>query len=211
MGIIKYYPSTRIKANLYTRGTEFRLPDGTPYSGRYYTTFEGDSYVGSDPFTGTNELLIPVQATPTNVRTAAVRGNNVLTQVPEAEALPGITELGQLTPYYPVPLESDYARGYFTRYFAKQLTGPGFILEISQNTWSTFRNGLTSQGLLAYEVTSMLWQLTGPRNDVRVSQYQVKGGVESTNKRVTIAKEPTFRGIISYIGEDYTKFARITP
>jgi hypothetical protein len=57
----------------------------------------------------------------------------------------------------------------------------------------------------------MLWQLTGPLNDTRISQYQIKGGVFNTNKRVTEAKQKSFRGIIEFIGGDYIKFARITP
>ena len=56
----------------------------------------------------------------------------------------------------------------------------------------------------------MLWQLTGPLHDTRVSQYQVQGGVYDTNKRVTEAKQVGFRGIIEFIGGDYVKFAQIT-
>jgi hypothetical protein len=56
----------------------------------------------------------------------------------------------------------------------------------------------------------MLWQLTGPLNDTRISQYQIQGGVFDTNKRVTEAKQKGFNGIIDFIGGDYTKFAKIT-
>jgi hypothetical protein len=44
-----------------------------------------------------------------------------------------------------------------------------------------------------------------------VSQYQIKGGVYDTNKRVTEQKALTFRGLIEFIGGEYTKFAKITP
>jgi len=212
--MIKYYPLTRIKTNLYTRGGEFLLPNGKEYIGRYYLTFDNKAFSGVNPILGTNEPLTPK---PQNVlplsNTPAPDSNYAIatSRNPRAKVTSQELELGQLTPYYPVPLESDYARGYFTRYFAKQLTGPGYIIEISETDWSNLENGLTEQSLLAYEVTSMFWQLTGPLNNVRVSQYQVKGGVFDTNKRVTEAKEATFRGIVSYIGGDYTKFARLTP
>jgi hypothetical protein len=62
-----------------------------------------------------------------------------------------------------------------------------------------------------YESTSILWQLTGPLKDTRISQYQIKGGVYDTNKRVTEQKALTFRGLIEFIGGEYTKFAKITP
>lgn len=209
--MIKYYPSTRIKTNLYTRGGEFFLPDGKSYTGRYYLTFDGKAFTGTDPITGTNLLLTKGTQEEVLTRKPLPRNNVPIQEFTQGATIATSTELGQLIPYYPVPLESDYTRGYFTRYFAKQLTGPGYILEISETDWSNLENGLTEQSVLAYEVTSMFWQLTGPLNNTRVSQYQVKGGVFDTNKRVTEAKEDTFRGIISFIGGEYTKFARITP
>lgn len=210
--MIKYYPSTRIKTNLYTRGGEFFLPDGKSYTGKYYLTFDGKAFTGPNPVLGTNVLLTKSEKEETFSRVPTSRPGNVPVETfTQGATIATSTELSQLTPYYPVPLESDYTRGYFTRYFAKQLTGPGYILEISQNDWSNFENGLTEQTFLAYEVTSMFWQLTGPLNNKRISQYQVQGGVFDTNKRVTEAKEATFRGIVSYIGGEYTKFARITP
>lgn len=224
MGAIKYYPSTRIRTNLYTRGREFKLPDGSFYSGRYYLTYDGKAYTGIDPVVGANEPLVPAQQDNRAVSPVvpAQRDNRVVssistrstvnnTQIPEPNSPVETGELRQLVPYYPIPLDSDYARGYFTRYFAKQLVGQNFILEISETDWANINNGLTQQDFVAYEVTSMLWQLTGPRNNKRISQYQIQGGVFDTNKRVTEGKNRTFTGLLEYIGGDYTKFARITP
>lgn len=208
--MVKYYPSTRIKTNLYTRGGDFFLPDGKPYSGRYYLTFDGKAFTGVNPLLGTNILLVKSEQEEVLTRRPALRAEAIQSATQGATIATSV-ELGQLVPYYPIPLESDYARGYFTRYFAKQLTGPGYILEISENDWSNLQNGLTEQTVLAYEVTSMFWQLTGPLNNKRISQYQIQGGIIDTNKRVTEAKEASFKGIISYIGGDYTKFARVTP
>jgi hypothetical protein len=208
--MVKYYPSTRIKTNLYTRGGDFFLPDGKPYSGRYYLTFDGKAFTGVNPLLGTNILLVKSEQEEVLTRRPALRAEAIQSATQGATIATSV-ELGQLVPYYPIPLESDYARGYFTRYFAKQLTGPGYILEISENDWSNLQNGLTEQTVLAYEVTSMFWQLTGPLNNKRISQYQIQGGIIDTNKRVTEAKEASFKGIISYIGGEYTKFARVTP
>ncbi len=73
------------------------------------------------------------------------------------------------------------------------------------------QNGEIPDNVLAYETADILWQLTGPLNNKRISQYQVQGGVYDTNKRVTEAEAKTFRGLVEFIGGDYTKFARITP
>ena len=198
--------------NLYTRGGQFKLPNGKEYVGRYYLTYDNKAFTGANPYISTNEELEKIPPAPLPLANgpapspdyarAATQGIVKRTTLNEIE-------LQQLIPYYPIPLESDYQRGYFTRYFAKYVSGPGTIIEVSENDFSSIRNGLTQTNMLAYEVESMLWQLTGPLKDTRISQYQIKGGVETTNKRVTEAKEKTFKGIIAYIGGDYTKFARI--
>ena len=108
-------------------------------------------------------------------------------------------------------MESDYQVGSFIRYFAKNISGPGYIFEISQGDYANIQNGLSPIDFRIYETTSMLWQLTGPLKDTRVSQYQIKGGVYDTNKRITEQKALTFRGLIEFIGGEYTKFAKITP
>lgn len=207
--MVKYYPLTRIKTDLYTQGNEFLLPDGKYYSGKYYVTYDGKAFTGANPTVGTNQLLVVArQNSPATslVNTPAVDIRAITTSDVNRT---GITELKQLRSYYPIPLESDYTRGYFTRYFAKQLTGINVIVEVSETDWANINNGLTQQDYVAYEVTSMLWQLTGPRNDQRISQYQIRGGVYDTNKRVTEGKNKTFSGLVEFIGEEYTKFARI--
>lgn len=208
--MVQYYPLSRIKQNLYTRGNQYATPDGKPYSGKYYLTFEGEAYTGANPYVGTNILLKEITNNDTLVQTNLSGVSAFVNKNVQGATIATPVEINTIIPYYPIPLESDYQRGYFTRYFAKYLTGPGYIVEINEDTFSDISNGLTQQIYLSYEVDSMFWQLTGPRNNTRVSQYQIKGGVFDTNKRVTEAKEATFKGIISYIGGDYTKFARLT-
>jgi len=212
--MIKYYPLTRIKPNLYTRGDEYRQPDGKSYVGRYYLTFDGKAYTGINPVLGTNQLLTqiakqngaPVITSVNTSQYAVAQSQNTQTTLPTSD-----TELTELASYFPLPVSEDYARGYFTRYFAKNVSGPGYVIEISQADWSKLQNGNISPTMLGYEYTTLLWQLTGPLHNTRVSQYQVKGGVYDTNKRVTEARAIGFVGLIAFIGGDYTKFARITP
>jgi hypothetical protein len=106
-------------------------------------------------------------------------------------------------------IESYYQTGYFTRYFAKKVNMNSYIMEISEDDWTNITNNedLTYED---YEVMEMFWQLVGPKNDQRVSQYQVNAGVYDTNKRVTEGKAKSFNGLVEYIGGDYTKYARIT-
>lgn len=212
---LKYYPLTRVRTNLYTRGGQFVTEDGKPYSGRYYVTYDDKAFTGINPVLGENKPLTTstefIRSTQTgtlnfSTNAAYVKSRQAATAQKDVDA-----QLTTLIPYFPVPLDTDYARGYFTRYFAKNVSGPGYIIEISELDWTKIENGNVDDTVLGYETTSMLWQLTGPLNDTRISQYQIQGGVFTTNKRVTEAKQKSFRGIIEYIGGDYTKFAKITP
>lgn len=217
--MIKYFPLTRIKTDLYTRGISYKLPNGQPYTGRYYLLYDGTAYTGANPVVGSGDQLTPIDSP---LDTLSGIGVNSSIQYLTATSQDTTTskalntalsnqELQTLKPFYPIPIESDYQLGYFTRYFAKNVTGPGYILEISQNDYANVKNGIYTTAALAYEVVNLLWQLTGPLKDTRVSQYQIKGGVFDTNKRVTETRAVGFRGLVEYIGGDYTKFARITP
>lgn len=220
---LRYYPLNRIVQNKYTRGNEFLLPDGKPYTGRYYTTYDGVSYTGISPVLGNNIPLTPIESTSRSEASLLIPGkpstdgrvNELVKPYADARVQAGQSvnslALTELAPYYPVPLESDYARGYFTRYFAKNVSGPGYVIEISKLDWTKIQNGDVEDTVLGYETVSMLWQLTGPLNDKRVSQYQIQGGVFDTNKRVTENTAKRFVGLLAFIGGEYTKFARITP
>jgi len=212
--MIRYYPSTRIRTNLYTRGDEYRLPDGKSYVGRYYVTYDDRAFTGINPVLGDNIPLVAVPPVPLPLQNDPAPSQEYFastTQNTEINLNSSETELTPLKPYYPVPVDSDYARGYFTRYFAKTVSGPGYIIEISQIDFANLKNNTLPAGVLGYEFVDMLWQLTGPLKDTRISQYQIKGGVFDTNRRVTEAKNRVFNGLLDYIGGDYTKFARITP
>ena len=213
---IKYYPSSRITPNLYTRGDLYVLPTGEPYKGKYYLTYKNEAYTGINPVVGTNILLLRRGSSDVNLQARILtnRGASTVNIENADRYIAADTSdqlLTELLPFNPFPISDDYSRGYFTRYFAKTVSGPGYVLEISPDDYAKIQNGQVADNVLGYQSMSMIWQLTGPLNDTRVSQYQIKGGVFTTNKRVTEARAVGFVGLLNYIGGDYTKFARITP
>jgi hypothetical protein len=214
---IKYFPSSQIAPNLYTRGGEFVTSDGKSYTGRYYLTSDGRTFAGINPVVGTNEELARAETLQDSISFTSGASpqmtstyNFAVTRNSSASPIANKETLTELTSYNPFPISEDYAKGYFTRYFAKNPSGPGFIIEISKEDWSLIQNKQIGNNVVGYQSTSLLWQLTGPLNNTRISQYQVQGGVYDTNKRVTEAKQTQFRGIVEFIGGDYTKFAQIT-
>ncbi len=218
MGIIQYYPLSRVRTGFTTTGGIYLL-DGKPYKGPYYIAYTGEVFAGKNPVIGDNRLLTPLQSSNNGLTLSGItsidsynslaRNSAQSNQTIDPSYKEGFAKLKQINPYYPAPSETDYGRGYFKRYFAKRVVDNGYILEISYEDWNTIQSKQDAS-YENYEITDMLWQLTGPLKDTRVSQYQVKGGVLDTNKRVTEGKAKNFIGLIEFIGGDYTKFARIT-
>jgi len=209
--MIRYYPSFATKNNQITKGRDFLLND-EPYSGAFYYDNKGDAYTGVDPVHGSNFLLQPIKKYDKNTFLA---NNRVLTTFATAlsNVTPSITfNFNSLEPvaYYPQPIDSDYQKGYITRYFSKKINQSGYVVEISPAEYVAFTNGEVRYDVSFYQVTSILWKITGPLNTQRLSQYDIRAGIIDTNKRLTEAAEPNFIGIIDFIGGEYTKFAKPT-
>ena len=208
--MLRYYPSYATINNLNTSGGQFLL-NGVPYSGKYYKTIDGEFYSGPNPETGPSEKLTEIKRyqqapglnslnVPYNLQQSVASKTNVVsTRIP-----------GQPNSHQPQPTEEDYTKGYLIRYFVKKENEAGFIIEISQDEYNNIVNGDADYDIRLYQVTTILWKLTGPLNNTRKSQYNVIPGIIETNKRLTETANKNFLGIVDFIGGDYTKFARPT-
>ena len=209
--MLRYYPSFATKNNQITKGNDFLL-NNEPYSGAFYYDYEGKAYTGVDPVHGDNLPLDPIKKYNKN---AFLANNRILTTF--SNALSNVTpsiefNLNNLEPvtYYPQPIDSDYQKGYITRYFAKKINQSGYVVEISPAEYAAFTNGEVRYDVSFYQVVSILWKITGPLNSQRISQYDIRAGIIDTNKRLTDAAEPNFVGIVAFIGGEYSKFSRPT-
>jgi len=209
--MIRYYPSFATKNNQITKGNEFFLEE-KPYSGKFYYDYKGDAYTGVDSVHGSNLFLTPINSIKNKVLSMNTR--DLSSFEIEAQQNTRIQEFSsrglEPTTYYPQPIDSDYQKGYITRYFAKKINQSGYVVEISPAEYVAFTNGEVMYDISFYQVVSILWKITGPLNTQRISQYDIRAGIIDTNKRLTEAAEPNFVGIDAFIGGDYTKFAKPT-
>jgi hypothetical protein len=209
--MIRYYPSFATKNNQITKGNEFFL-EAEPYSGKFYYDYKGDAYTGVDSVHGSNLFLTPINNPKNKVLSMNTRDFSSFEI--EAQQNTRIQEFSsrglEPTTYYPQPIDSDYQKGYITRYFAKKINQSGYVVEISPAEYVDFTNGEVMYDISFYQVVSILWKITGPLNTQRLSQYDIRAGIIDTNKRLTEAAEPNFVGIDAFIGGDYTKFAKPT-
>ena len=213
--MLRYYPSFAIQPNLNTAGGEFLL-NGQPYSGRYYETYDGRAFTGPTPEVGPSEQLqrIPFYLSAPGLTNSNLSNKNqkqlasktgVFASTPINNIIPG-----QPNSYYPKPTEQDYKKGYLIRYFTKKENERGFVTEISQDEYNSIVNGTADYDITIYQTTTILWKLTGPLNTTRQSQYNIIPGIIDTNKRLTESANKTFLGIVDFISDDYSKFARPT-
>jgi hypothetical protein len=222
---LRYYPLSKVKPNKITKGLDFVL-NGKPYTGKYYETFDGKFFTGANPIIGNNERLLKISEykgaeylnntnMPTSLRNEFARKTN-LTQIVEQQTfvagvkIPPPKFKGEPTSYFPLPLQEDYNKGSFMRYFVKRVNSSGFVTEISQEEYSGIQNGIVPYDVSNYLTAKIMWKLTGPLNQKRISQYDIRAGIIDTNKRLVEKEEQTFLGLVSFIDGKYDKFSKPT-
>ena len=209
--MIRYYPSTKIKTKQKSLLGEFTL-NGVVYSGSYYSTYDGRFFTGPDPILGTNEELIPVLRNSNSEFTLNTASNVSISVLEEMDKKLSTNKktLTQPISYQPIVLESDYSRGYFTRYFVKRTNQRGYVMEISEAEFESIRNGTATYDISFYQTASLIWKLTGPLKSKRISQYQVREGIVDTNQRIVESLNKSFAGLKEFIAEEYAKFSKPT-
>lgn len=212
--MLRYYPSFRVKTDLITNGSEFSTSDGKPYRGKYYATYDGRIFTGANPIIGSNEELFKiVTRTSSDYLNQRSLPNQLKKQLAEKTGVNLNTiqaKRGAPVPYFPIPTDSDYKKGYLMRSFIKKVNDVGFVTEISDEEYANFENGTVDYDVSYYLVYQIMWKLTGPLNSVRLGQYDTRAGIIDTNKRLVEQANKTFLGITDFIGGDYSKFARPT-
>jgi hypothetical protein len=210
--MIKYYPKNKITVNLYTKGNEFLL-NGKPYIGAYYKTFDSKIFTGANPVIGSSQELQPVSVNikekypNINIKGGILLDNNTEKYIKN----PNIKNLDsyQIPPqYYPQLTDTDYAKGYIMRYFAKKRNDIGYVIEISKDTYLSLQSKNSEYDYITYQAIDLFWQITGPLKDTRENRQYKISGIIDTNKRLVQTKDKSFRGLIEYIGEKYDKYAR---
>lgn len=193
-----------VKNNIkYSKGNEFLL-NGKPYTGPYQYDSSKGNYIVPKSLSGNSSDTV---LTPTGAPINDSAANN-------PRLLFGTRTNYQLykepTPYYPVPLDRDYEKGYITRYFIKKVNERGYVVEISEEEFAAFSNGTVRYDVSLYQVEKILWKITGSEKTVRLSQYDIREGVEDTNRRLVEKLQLTFVGIKEFINGEYKQFYRPT-
>lgn len=113
-------------------------------------------------------------------------------------------KIGVVPTYFHLsPTNQDYKRGYITRYFAKKTNSldHSTIVEIDKEQFSGYGKKLHGIDDALYQVISLKWKISGPKNDVLdKSGSIIETGVSQTNARTLKRKDKEMRGIGIYLG-----------
>ena len=191
-----YYPKSRIIENKKANPGEFTLTSGKEYTGPYYTTFDGKSFTGVNPYSPNSILLVPVP--PKIADTEFI--NVPFEEYNQLKPSNLSSSLIDPKPYTPKPTDQDYKRGKITRYFARQRNGTQFrIMEIDQTTYDNLSNRKGGLNYSLWKVISIFWQISGPLRDIRIGNIRTRAGIIDTNQRVLNNAEKDFIGIKQYL------------
>ena len=172
-----YYPKGAIRKGLYTAGLEWMTVDGTEYIGQYHSYINtGEVYTLSNFVKDKSVKLVPY-ADLTNQAIKRTFSYNVLKEkVDDYEPVVKTPD-----PFYPIPTNEDYEKGYFDRYFLKR-KGNKYVFEVSEDGFS-FDDPY-------FKKLKIRWKISGPLNDTAA-----ESGIIDTNRRTILKVINEMEGI----------------
>lgn len=196
-----YYPKNKIKTNLYSgKGAFFYADDKSPFTGYYYSLYNGKFFEGKSP-TKNNRELIPAEVLEQDSQIGNIGFPDKTPGYDITDNKAYIPTLNQIQnvpiPSYRLPLRTDYAIGQFIRYFCKKANESVFI-EIDKSTYTSLYNK-NQNWVQLYIPFQVYWLIAG--------DYQK---VIQANKTNVLRKEQSIQvyGFSKYIEKfgGYDKF-----
>jgi len=198
-----YYPKARITTNLYTKGKEWMLENGTEYIGYYHKYTDGLVLTEAYYNMIRSEKLIPYSDIKSNA-------SNVVYEAVHTKKIPK-TEAFNFAPVnvQPLPTKDDYAHGAFKRYFIYRRNLKNIYTEffevddVQYKSWKKPKYGIDE---ILYDAFVIDWKLTGPLHDIKDGDQMKEFGVYDTNRRLVYLNEKKFP-MISKILTDYIEYS----
>jgi hypothetical protein len=212
-----YIPKNRIITNLTTSPGEFVYKNTrNPYEGFYWKSYDGKFFTGKTPNDAPvneivkivdNNIIIDINKPTTelyvtlesslendiftesdilNLDYASLKGINLSS--PPRKFLP--------SQYYPTPTQDDYNLGAFPRYFVVK-SNENIYLEVNKDTYDSIDSQSTDWAWELYVPFTILWTLTGERDNVFITNRNITQLTEQRLKR---------RGLQEFLKQNYLKF-----
>lgn len=174
-----YLPESKYSKPKYTRGDEFRLPDGKMYTGWYFDSYSGRSFTGKSP----DEKSVQI------ISVAGTHGEEL--EQPDDTFI--------FTSEIILPTEQNYSEGKFTRFIIQDKRNKA-IIEVGA---TKAKKALKFNYLTVNELS---WVLEGPADDVKHGPY-IFFGAGSQNKINVEELEKKVPGLKNFI-KSYAEFVK---
>jgi hypothetical protein len=178
-----YFPKNKIITGLYSNTGKFLYADDlTPFSGYYYSLYNGKFFEGQSPSRKNREIILISKANSTTQFSPSVpinKPNETTSGDQDQLAYTIPTNQYQKVPifYFPQPTEQDYQIGQFIRYFVKK-TNESVFLEVNKQDYDGVANQDPNYVFQLYKPFYLYWYITG---DIKKTAI--------INKRVTLQTE----------------------
>lgn len=192
-----YYPKSRVITDLIAKPGEIKEFSGKEYTGKYWITYDGRYFKGDYPNDNAEELFkIEKFILPTN----KIIKNSINEKLLKINPFISVTNMEDPKPYYPNPTVDDYKKGTITRYFAKERKIRTYkILEINRSTYDDIKKREGKYNYSKWDVTSIIWKISGPLYSTFNGNIITRAGVLDTNERIVKNENKEFIGINKYL------------
>lgn len=202
-----YYPKSKIKENLFTKGGEyFVTATQENYTGYYYKVADSQYFTGKNPSSPNSFSLTPYSTPqPQNLSSPPQLSSKINYSVItdpsylESKNITNFFIVNNLPIYYhPIPTEQDYQIGEFERYFLSKINETKFV-ETNKLEYLRYLNSDPDVSYQLYTPIKLSWVLTGKREQV----YEVN--LKSAER---VQFNFRLRGFTQYFKGRFTQFYR---
>lgn len=193
-----YYPKSQVKTSLYTNGGEFfRTDNQLEYKGYYWQNSKDQFFSGKTPTQAPTVLIVRKSTEDSETPSVPKKYSTWIGTLPNGESRtkPGLSPNKNT----PLPTDSDYTIGEFTRYFTKK-TNQNIYYEISKEDYAKLENRDSSIKWQLYQGIQLKWLLVGG-----------KDGVYKANKNtvMTVEQQQLLPGFSKIFRKDYLQYYKI--
>jgi hypothetical protein len=196
-----YYPKNQIETNLYSNGKLLVKSTSLPYTGFYFSTYDGKYFSGNEPNDGDNIALITKSPRRPGINEESDSPSNIFTpdlRFERGQNL-GYSNITNKNPknilyspvfQYPNPTPTEIADGEFRRYIVKK-SNENIYYEVSKRN---FNNSINST---LYFPLLLPWIIKGDRETVQT---------QNIKQVVLIEQNLQVRGLSAYLKYNFLKF-----
>ena len=186
-----YIPKSKV--NILTTGGDELIISSTkePFMGTYMELSNGTYYAGNNPRKPGVLLLKPIQSPSNFEQNQTTKFYSSL----KTEQYKTLIKKTQIPSSNPLPIEIDYKRGYFTRYFCKKVNEDFMYFEIDKKTFDLINQKKAQYDFNLYQVGTIKWALT---NNIKGTQEEINANIISLKSKLNTNISILFNNLEEY-------------